>query len=196
MDKDKHNLKRLKIITLQTKEFDMNLKEIYFAGGCFWGTEHYMNMIKGVVKTETGYANGHLQNPTYQEVYTDQTGHAECVKVTYDSNIISLTTLCRLFFKSIDPVSLNRQGEDVGTRYRTGIYWVQDSDKAYISQVFEEVQKLHDQPLAVEICPLELFYPAEEYHQKYLVKNPTGYCHISAETMKIARDYSNGTLQI
>ena len=105
------------------------MKTIYLAGGCFWGTEHYMRQFEGVVETVVGYANGTLADPSYQEVYTDQTGHVECVKVVYDEALVSLQTLCRMFFRSIDPLLLNRQGGDVGTRYRTGIYWVCEEDK-------------------------------------------------------------------
>jgi len=166
------------------------MKTIFYAGGCFWGTEHYMRQFEGVVETMTGYANGYLQNPAYEQVYTDSTGHAECVKVIYDSEKISLATLCRLFFRSIDPLLKNRQGEDVGTRYRTGIYWTCDEDKEVVEQIYAEVQLLYDDPLAVEKDSLRCFYPAEEYHQDYLVKNPEGYCHITPSLLKSAKTYS------
>ena len=172
------------------------MKQIYFAGGCFWGTEHYMRQFDGVIETETGYANGHLADPTYQQVYTDQTGHAECVKVVYEPETISLATLCRLFFKSIDPLLKNRQGDDCGTRYRTGIYWNDPSDQVVVCQIYDEVSKVYGRPLAVETGPLEVFYPAEEYHQDYLVRNPEGYCHISLATMKFAREYSEITREL
>ena len=100
------------------------MKEIYLAGGCFWGTEHYFKQIQGVANTEVGFANGETEHPTYEEVYTDQTGHAETVRVVYDEQVVSLEFLLRMFFKAIDPVSLNRQGHDEGTRYRTGVYYV------------------------------------------------------------------------
>ena len=166
------------------------MKTIYFAGGCFWGTEHYMGQLDGVVETSVGYANGHVAQPSYQQVYTDQTGHVECVRVMYDESIVPLRTLCRMFFRSIDPLLLNRQGEDVGTRYRTGIYWTDEEDRAEVEQVWQEVQERHDAPLAVECLPLQCFYPAEDYHQDYLYKNPEGYCHLSLETLKMAKDYS------
>ena len=165
------------------------MKTIYFAGGCFWGTEHYMGQFDGVVETVVGYANGHVAQPSYQQVYTDQTGHVECVRVTYDESVVALRTLCRMFFRSIDPLLLNRQGEDVGTRYRTGIYWTDDEERAEVEQVWQEVQSRHDAPLAVEKQPLQCFYPAEDYHQDYLYKNPEGYCHLSLVTLKMARDY-------
>ncbi|MBE6218374.1 MAG: peptide-methionine (S)-S-oxide reductase MsrA [Bacteroidales bacterium] len=166
------------------------MKTIFFAGGCFWGTEHYMRQFEGVVETMTGYANGVVSNPSYEQVYTDSTGHAECVKVIYDSEKISLATLCRLFFRSIDPLLKNRQGEDVGMRYRTGIYWTCDEDKEVVEQIQAEVQLLYDEPLAVEKDSLRCFYPAEEYHQDYLVKNPEGYCHITPSLLKSAKTYS------
>lgn len=166
------------------------METIYLAGGCFWGTQYYISRFNGVIETEVGYANGKVSNPTYQMVYTDQTGHVECVKVVYDSEVISLKTICRLFFRSIDPILKNRQGEDCGTRYRTGIYWLTESDLPSITEVYEEVQGRHEEALAVEIAKLDCFYTAEEYHQKYLVKNPDGYCHISASLMKFAETYT------
>lgn len=166
------------------------MKTIYFAGGCFWGTEHYMSQFDGVVETTVGYANGSVADPAYEEVYTDQTGHVECVKVVYDEEMISLATLCRLFFRSIDPLLLNRQGGDIGTRYRTGIYWNDTDDQAVIEEVYAEIQQKYNEPLVVEKSPLKCFYSAEEYHQKYLVKNPEGYCHLSLSTLKSAAEYS------
>lgn len=166
------------------------MKTIYFAGGCFWGTEHYMSQFDGVVETAVGYANGNVADPVYEEVYTDKTGHVECVKVVYDDEKISLATLCRLFFRSIDPLLLNRQGGDIGTRYRTGIYWNDTDDQAVVEEVYAEIQRKYDEPLVVEKSPLKCFYSAEEYHQKYLVKNPEGYCHLSLSTLKSAAEYS------
>ena len=163
---------------------------IYFAGGCFWGTQHYIAQFDGVLETEVGYANGNIADPSYQQVYTDATGHAECVKVTYDNEVISLRTLCRLFFISIDPLLLNRQGEDCGTRYRTGIYWTDESDEPIVNEVYEDIQLEYNQPLAVEKSPLLCFYTAEEYHQQYLIKNPDGYCHLSPSLMKYAKAFS------
>ena len=166
------------------------MKTIFFAGGCFWGTEHYIRQFDGVVETMTGYANGNVHDPAYEQVYTDSTGYVECVKVVYDSEKVSLATLCRLFFRSIDPLLKDRQGEDVGTRYRTGIYWTSEEDKAVVEYVYTEVRSLYDEPLAVEKEPLKCFYPAEEYHQDYLVRNPAGYCHITPAQMKFAKSYS------
>lgn len=166
-------------------------KEIYFAGGCFWGTQHYFKQIRGVISTEAGYANGTTPNPTYEEVYTDATGYAETVRVIYDDEVVSLEFLVKMFFRSIDPTSLNRQGNDVGTRYRTGVYYTSDDDLTIIRRVVDGVAASIDEPLAVEVRPLENFYSAEEYHQDYLDKNPRGYCHIPFELMIMAREANN-----
>lgn len=162
-------------------------KEIYLAGGCFWGTEHYFKQIKGVTETEVGFANGHTQNPTYKEVYTDTTGFAETVRVEYNPEKVSLQFLLQMFFKAIDPLSLNKQGHDEGTRYRTGVYYTSDEDIPVIEKVFAEVQKDYPQPLAVEKLPLENYYAAEDYHQDYLDKNPDGYCHLPLSLFEFAR---------
>jgi len=153
-------------------------KDIFLAGGCFWGIEHFLKRIEGVVETEVGFANGHTADPSYQDVYTDTTGYAETVHVKYNPDVVSLEFLLRMFFKAIDPVSLNKQGEDEGTRYRTGVYYIDEKDLPAIEKAFAEEQKKHQQPLAVEKLPLANFYSAEEYHQDYLDKNPTGYCHL------------------
>ena len=164
------------------------MKEIYLAGGCFWGTEHYFKQIHGVISTEAGYANGNTLSPTYEEVYTDTTGFAECVKICYDSDIVELRLLLEMYFRSIDPTSLNRQGNDIGTRYRTGIYYTTTDDLATIEEVYNDIQRIIGEELMVELEPLRSFYPAEEYHQDYLDKNPAGYCHIPFELMIMARE--------
>ena len=166
----------------------MNTKEIYLAGGCFWGTEHYFKQIRGVISTEVGYANGNTPNPTYEEVYTDTTGYAETVHITYDDEVVELRLLIEMFFRSIDPTSLNCQGNDCGTRYRTGIYYIDDSDIATITSVYKAVEEAIGESLAVELCRLESFFPAEEYHQDYLDKHPSGYCHIPWALMLMARE--------
>ena len=165
-----------------------NVREIYLAGGCFWGTEHYFKQIEGVVETEVGFANGHTENPTYKEVYTDETGYAETVLVRYKPDVVGLEFLLRMFFKAIDPISLNKQGHDEGTRYRTGIYYTDVSDLPVIEKVFAEEQAKYKVPLAVEKQPLQNFYQAEEYHQDYLDKNPEGYCHLPVELFKFAKE--------
>lgn len=160
------------------EETAMNTKEIYLAGGCYWGTEKYMASIKGVVETAVGFANGKTEQPTYAQVCHDNTDHAETVHVVYDPQQLPLKTLLKLFYKIIDPTSVNKQGEDEGRQYRTGVYFVDPADEADIRQSLQELQAGYDEPLAVEACPLQQFWPAEEYHQKYLDKNPTGYCHV------------------
>ena len=164
-------------------------QDIYFAGGCFWGTEKYFKLIRGVVETEVGYANGNTENPTYEQVYTDITGYAECVHVRFDTRVTSLRRLAGFFFKAIDPTSLNHQGEDYGTRYRTGVYYV-DAEKqgidSILKQVFDEQAAIYGK-LAVELLPLKNFVRAEDYHQDYLDKNPDGYCHITPELFELAR---------
>ena len=162
-------------------------KEIYFAGGCFWGTEHFFKQINGVMSTQVGYANGNIENPTYEQVYTDSTGFAEVVKVAYDPKVVSLEMLLDLFFKTIDPTSLNQQGEDIGTRYRTGIYWVNSEDEKAVTEALSELQKKYEKPIVVENEPLKNFYSGEEYHQDYLDKNPSGYCHINPELFELAK---------
>ena len=161
------------------------MKEIYFAGGCFWGVEEYMSRIKGVIDTEVGYANGTKENPTYQEVCTGTTGHAETVQVKYDENVISLEELLNKFWNIIDPTLLNRQGADIGNQYRTGIYYVDEEDLEVINKTLEEQKKKYTKPIVTEIMPLKCFYRAEEYHQDYLKKNPGGYCHIDLSKQKI-----------
>lgn len=165
----------------------MNTKVIYLAGGCFWGTEHFIKQIQGVISTETGFANGNTEHPTYKEVYTDTTGYAETVKVEYDADVADLRFLLELYFKAIDPTSLNKQGEDEGTRYRTGIYYTDCGDLPIIQQVFNEVAQQYNRPLVVEVLPLSNYYAADEYHQDYLDKHPDGYCHLSPALFEFAR---------
>lgn len=163
------------------------MKEIYLAGGCFWGTEHYLKQIRGVVATEVGYANGRGENPTYEEVYTDTTGFVECVKVEYDPEILPLEKVVELYFVSIDPQSLNKQGNDIGTRYRPGIYYTDPSDRVTIEEVYRAVESKVGGEIVVELEPLRNFYTAEEYHQDYLDKNPAGYCHLPHYLFEYAR---------
>ena len=154
------------------------MAEIYLAGGCFWGMEKYIASIRGVQNTAVGYANGKTANPTYQEVCHSDTGHAETVQVVYDAVTVPLTFLLNLFFEAIDPVSVNRQGGDQGVQYRTGIYYTDPADLPVIQVSIAALQTRHTQPIAIEVKPLDNFYLAEAYHQKYLDKNPSGYCHI------------------
>lgn len=158
----------------------MTERVLYLAGGCFWGTERYLSLIPGVLSTEVGYANGDRAQVSYEEVCKKDTGHAETVRVTFDADSLPAETLLSLFFDAIDPLSVNRQGGDVGTQYRTGVYY---SDEALLPEIQHAMDALAaklGQPLAVELLPLKQYCTAEEYHQKYLVKNPGGYCHIGA----------------
>ena len=166
----------------------MNQKTIYLAGGCYWGVEKYMQMIPGVVETEVGFANGDTLHPTYQQVCHENTGHAETVRVAYDADKLALDKLLRLFFRIIDPVSVDRQGEDVGHQYRTGVYHENEQDAEVIRAELEKLEKQVGQKLAVESCPLAHFFPAEAYHQKYLDKNPTGYCHVPWAAIRAVKD--------
>lgn len=154
------------------------MKEIWLAGGCYWGVEKYMASLRGVLATEVGFANGSVSSPAYEEVRRGDTGHAETVHVAYDEALIPLPNLLRLFLRVIDPLSLNRQGGDVGIQYRTGIYWRDPEDEAAVREALDTLSASIGKPLAVEALPLRCFYPAEAYHQKYLDKNPGGYCHI------------------
>lgn len=165
-----------------------NVKEIYFAGGCFWGTEHFMKQIRGVIATEVGYANGNVANPDYRAVCTGNTGFAETVKVKYDASIIGLEKLIDLYLQTIDPISIDRQGNDRGSQYRTGIYFIDSSDEKVILSVLSQLSLRLNKPVAVECKPLRNFYKAEDYHQDYLDKNPGGYCHIPSNLFQMARE--------
>lgn len=162
----------------------VNLQDIYFAGGCFWGVEEYFSRIPGVFEVTVGYANGKTENPTYEQVCSGKTGFAETVHIRYDAQTVNLKTLAKQFFKIIDPISINRQGNDKGSQYRTGMYFLNVKDQSILASVMADIEKKYDKPLAVELLPLHNYFPAEEYHQNYLKKNPRGYCHISFDSLK------------
>lgn len=153
------------------------MAEIYLAGGCFWGLEEYFSRIEGVKKTTVGYANGQVESTNYQLIH--QTDHAETVHLIYDEERVSLREILLYYFRVIDPLSVNKQGNDVGRQYRTGVYYTDEGDKAVIEQVFAEQEKQLGQKIAVELEPLRHYVLAEDYHQDYLKKNPGGYCHIN-----------------
>lgn len=155
----------------------INTRTIYLAGGCFWGLEAYMERVEGVVDAVSGYANGKTTNPSYEDVIKGS-GHAETVKVTYDADKTNLATILAYYNKVIDPTSLNKQGNDKGIQYRTGIYYTDPSDKAIIDDNLSKLARQFNQKIVVENQPLHHFYEAESYHQDYLTKNPNGYCHI------------------
>lgn len=166
-------------------------KTIYLAGGCFWGLEAFMKKINGIISAQSGYANGGDSAPSYQDV-CNGSGHAEVVKVIYNTEQISLEKLLSLFFQVIDPTTLNQQGADKGIQYRTGIYFIDEQDKSQIDQALSQLQQQYNTPIVVENQALTDYYPAEEYHQNYLTKNPTGYCHIDIGLMnKILAEQNN-----
>ena len=169
----------------------INTRSIYLAGGCFWGIEAYMERVDGVVDAVSGYANGddNLPNPSYEQVIRGS-GHAETVKVTYDADKTDLDTILKYYFRVIDPTSLNKQGNDRGVQYRTGIYYTDPADKAVIDAAVKAQQSKYDQKIVVEEAPLDNFYLAEMYHQDYLAKNPNGYCHVD---LSLADDKPAGT---
>lgn len=166
------------------KNSEEHMQEIYLAGGCFWGVEEFFSRVPGVVESVSGYANGNTPSPTYRQVCSGRTGYAETVKVVFNPDKVSLSTLLQLYLKIVDPYSLNKQGNDVGTQYRTGIYFKDDADKNVIESVLKEAEKKAGKPFVIEVEPLKNFYPAEDYHQDYLKKNPGGYCHISFDSLK------------
>ena len=159
------------------KGLDAMEKTIYLAGGCFWGCQKYFDLLAGVIETEVGYANGPTAHPTYEQVKA-HAGHAETVRVVYDPAVLPLRELLERYFQVIDPTAVNHQGEDYGIQYRTGIYYADPQDAPTVSAALADLARRCDKPLAVENKPLESFYSAEEYHQKYLEKHPDGYCHI------------------
>lgn len=154
------------------------LKEVYLAGGCFWGLEAYLERVYGVADVVSGYANGNTENPSYEDLIYRDSGHAETVKILYDPSKVTLETLLSYYLKVVDPTSLNQQGNDRGTQYRTGVYYVDAQEETVIKKVLEKEQEKYDVPIVVEVLPLDDFTVAEEYHQDYLEKNPNGYCHI------------------
>ena len=153
-----------------------NVKKIYFAGGCFWGVEKFFSLAKGVVSTKVGYANGKLDNPSYEDLKSGRDIAAETVEIQYDESILTLEKLLEYLLRIINPYSVNKQGEDEGIQYRTGVYFIDEKDEIIIKNYF----KNHLNPdYKVEILPLKKFFLAEEHHQDYLNKNPQGYCHVN-----------------
>lgn len=157
------------------------MKTIVLGGGCFWGMEAYFKRLHGILKTEVGYANGQTLEPTYKEVCTNTTGHAEVLYLEYDPSLITLETILTHLWKVIDPTLLNRQGGDIGSQYRTGIYYLDEADVPVIHASRDNEQLKYEKPIVTEVEPLKYYYPAEEYHQDYLTKNPGGYCHIKLD---------------
>ena len=162
----------------------MSIQTIYLAGGCFWGTQKFFDQFPGVLGTQVGYANGPTENPSYREVCASS-GHAETVRIDFDDQQISLEQLLDYYFIVIDPTAYHRQGPDTGIQYRTGIYYTDPEQLPRLERRYAEEQSKYRQKLETELKPLENFFPAEEYHQKYLDKNPDGYCHIPKKYLNL-----------
>ena len=162
------------------------MKTIYLAGGCFWGMQKFFDQFDGVLRTEVGYANGPDKAPSYEDVCADS-GHAETLRIDYDETRISLAELLKYYFMVIDPLSVNRQGHDEGIQYRTGIYYTDESLLPDIRSFYQAEERKAGAKLAVELEPLRNFFSAEEYHQKYLDKNPGGYCHLPLKAFRYLR---------
>lgn len=155
-----------------------DFKQIVLAGGCFWGVEEYYRRLAGITDTSVGYAQGTKENPTYKEVCTGETGHAEAVMITYNRAAISLNQILDHYFRIIDPTLLNQQGNDIGTQYRTGIYTMNDNDLLIVRDFIENRRHEYTKPIVVEVEVLKNYFHAEDEHQLYLHKNPNGYCHV------------------
>ena len=158
---------------------NLSQQTIYLAGGCFWCTEAVFDRVRGIVDVESGYANGHLDHPSYEDICTGQTGHAEVVKLEFDPAIISLRDVLLIFFGTHDPTTLNRQGNDVGTQYRSGIYTTSDEQAQTASALMQEMRDegAFDAPIVTELQPIKAYWPAEAYHQDYFAQHPNqGYC--------------------
>jgi methionine-S-sulfoxide reductase len=149
-----------------------------FAAGCFWGVQNYFDQVPGVVASLAGYTGGRTENPTYEEVCSHKTGHAEAVQLEYDPSVVSYETLCRQFFRMHDPTQLNRQGWDIGDNYRSAIFYFDDEQRQTAEMVKLESEPRFDKSIVTEIAPATTFYPAEDYHQKYTEKTGRGMCHI------------------
>lgn len=173
--------------SLESRAEDGSLEKAIFGAGCFWGVEKVFADLEGVVSTRVGYTGGTLKNPTYEQVCSGRTGHAEAIEITYDASRIPYEKLLEVFWTHHDPTTLNRQGNDVGTQYRSAIFYTTPSQKAAAerTQALLEKAKVYKHPIVTEIAPADTFYAAEDYHQKYLQKNPNGYCHIIYQSSKI-----------
>ena len=165
------------------------MKKIYLAGGCFWGVEHYLSLINGVIETTVCYANSDIPSPSYEDLKAHRSSASETVEVIYDEHVISLKEILDLFFLIIDPTLLDQQGHDIGHQYRTGIYYVDKEDVDIIKSSLAELSKKYDKKIVTELLELSNFTVAEDYHQDYLYKNPDGYCHVNPKMFEIAKNY-------
>ncbi|HUP11983.1 MAG TPA: peptide-methionine (S)-S-oxide reductase MsrA [Niastella sp.] len=155
------------------------MQKACFAAGCFWGVQFYFDQVPGVTKTTVGYTGGNTKNPTYEQVCTHKTGHAEATLIEFDPEKVTYETLLRQFFRMHDPTQLNRQGPDVGDSYRSAVFYFNDIQKETAQKVKTELQKDYEKPIATEITEATEFYEAEEYHQKFTQKNGYGFCHVA-----------------
>ena len=165
------------------------MKKIYLAGGCFWGVEHYLSLIKGITDTTVGYANSDIENPSYEDLKAHRSSASETVEVTYNEELIDLDEILDMFYLIIDPTILDRQGHDEGHQYRTGVYYVDDEDREVIERSLRKLSEKYEAPIVTELLKLENFTVAEDYHQDYLYKNPEGYCHVDPKMFEIARNH-------
>ncbi len=175
-------------LTTDETEDESELEVIYFAGGCFWGVEEFFAQMPGVHDVTSGYANGTGENPSYEEVISGELGFVEAVEVQYDPKEVELSKLITFYFKAIDPTTLNQQGNDIGIQYRTGIYYVNEKDAFVIDELLTAEREKYDKAIVTEVLPLTNYFLAEEYHQDFLVKNPSAYCHID---MSILDDFDS-----
>ena len=162
------------LISMENQQYE----KATFAAGCFWGVEAVFRQIKGIISTQVGYIGGNMDNPTYEDVCTDETGHAEAVEVTYDPKKVSYEKLLEVFWQNHDPTQFNRQGPDVGTQYRSAVFYHNAKQKELALKSMKEEQKKHDKNITTDIKPVEKFFRAEEYHQQYLEKRGLSTCHI------------------
>jgi methionine-S-sulfoxide reductase len=159
------------------------MKTAYLAGGCFWGVEDLLRKVPGIIATEVGYTGGTTDNPTYNDIKTGKTGHAEAIRIDYDPNVLSYEKLLELFFRLHDPTTRNRQGNDIGTQYRSAIFYQNDEELKAAEDVIRDQSGFWKREITTSLEPFKKFYSAEDYHQDYLVKNPGGYtCHYWRES--------------
>lgn len=159
------------------------MEKALFAAGCFWGVQYYFDQEPGVIDSTVGYTGGRTENPTYETVCYQDTGHAEAVLLEFDASRVSYETLLRHFFRMHDPTQLNRQGPDVGDQYRSAIFYFDDDQKSIAQNVLSETQKQIGEPVVTELAKASRFYPAEDYHQKYVEKTGRGMCHVSYQPL-------------
>ena len=165
-----------------------------FGGGCFWCVEAPLEEIAGVESVTSGYAGGHVEDPTYEEVCSGTTGHAECVQVEFDPDVVSFEQLLRVHFATHDPTTEDRQGPDVGSQYRSAVFYHDDAQRETVERVVEDVSEYYDDPIVTEVAPLETFYAAEAYHQDYYANNPNaGYCRVNIDpkVAKLRKEYAD-----